>query len=258
MERETRNQKPSRNGAGGDGERPSARQRLNARIAALDPGDRLPAEPELALELDVSRPTLREWLRSAEDEGLVTRRPGIGTVKTHVPQLITDLAVNTGVSDLIRAHGLVAGTRSLTVERRYADRDETRHLGLRRPARVWAIDRVRTADRLPVIVSRDVVPEALLTEGDLTEEELARQSLYAHLSDRGHHVHHGVANVSPEAADAGLAAKLEVSEGALLLRIVQIDYGTDGQPLMLSEEHHLRDAFEFSVSRRGPVEEVRA
>ena len=32
----------------------------------------------------------------------------------------------------------------------------------------------------------------------------------------------------------------------------QIDYGTEGEPLLLSEEHHLAEAFEFSVVRRGP------
>ena len=240
----------------GDG-KTSARERLSARIAALQPGERLPAEPELAAELDVSRPTLREALRSAEDDGLVVRRPGVGTVKTHRPNLLNDLSVNTGVSDLIRAHGLEPGTQSLTVERRYADADEARRLGLRQPARVWVVDRVRTADGMPVIASSDVVPEALVDEEDMTPDALGQRSLYGYLSDKGHHVHHGVAYVRPVAADAGLASRLDVKKGALLLRLVQVDYDAEGTPLMVSDEHHLPDAFEFSVSRRGPVEEVR-
>jgi GntR family transcriptional regulator len=102
------------------------------------------------------------------------------------------------------------------------------------------------------------VPEGLLTEANLTPEALGGRSLYAHLSDKGHHVHHGVADVTPEAADAALAESLDVRQGTLLLRLLQVDYDVEGRPLMLSEEHHLPDAFEFSVSRRGPVEEVRA
>jgi len=43
------------------------------------PGGRLPAEPELAAGLGVSRTTIRAVLQSLEEDGLVSRRPGRGT-----------------------------------------------------------------------------------------------------------------------------------------------------------------------------------
>jgi GntR family transcriptional regulator len=227
--------------------------RLRARIAALRPGDRLPAEPQLASELDISRATLREELRSAQDEGLLVRRPGVGTVKTHTPLLTNDLSMNTGVSDLIRAHELEPGTRELTIDRRHPTNEEAEQLALQRPARVWVIDRVRTADGMPVISSRDVVPEDLLSEKEVTEDALSARSLYGYLSDKGHAVHHGVASIHPVTADSDLARQLEVKRGTLLLELLQVDYDVDGTPLVLSRERHLPDAFEFSVSRRGPV-----
>jgi GntR family transcriptional regulator len=237
------------------GDRPSVRRRVLARLAALRPGDRLPAEPQLAAELEVSRPTLREALRSAEDAGLIVRRPGLGTVKTHQPTLANDLSVNTGVTDLIEAHGLEPGTRDMTVDLRLASEEQARRLKLSRPARVWVIDRVRTADAMPVIASRDVVAEEVFKPRELTVDALDHRSVYGYLSDKRRSVHHGIASIHPVAADADLARRLEVKEGTLLLKLVQVDYDISGRPVLLSYEHHLPDAFEFTVSRRGPAED---
>jgi len=44
----------------------------------LRPGERLPAERELAEKLDVSRPSLREALANLQSRGLVVSRPGAG------------------------------------------------------------------------------------------------------------------------------------------------------------------------------------
>lgn len=55
------------------------------RSSRLSPGDRLPPEPELARLLGVSRQTVRQALGRLEAAGLVTRRPGRGTVVSRPP-----------------------------------------------------------------------------------------------------------------------------------------------------------------------------
>ena len=52
------------------------------RDGALKPGDRLPPERELALQLDVSRASVREAMRLLDVKGLVVIRPGAGTFIT--------------------------------------------------------------------------------------------------------------------------------------------------------------------------------
>ena len=51
------------------------RQRLAT--GALKPGDKLPAERELALEFKVSRPAVREALRTLEISGIVSLQKGV-------------------------------------------------------------------------------------------------------------------------------------------------------------------------------------
>ncbi len=86
----------------------SVRDELAGRITsgAIPPGSRLPPEPQLAEDFGVSRATLREALRSLEEDGFVTRRRGAGTFATHRPRLRNNLDVNFGVTEAIRASGM--------------------------------------------------------------------------------------------------------------------------------------------------------
>lgn len=56
------------------------------REGTLLPGDRIPSERELATRFGVSRATVREALRELQLRGLVSRRPGRGTVIEEIPR----------------------------------------------------------------------------------------------------------------------------------------------------------------------------
>jgi DNA-binding GntR family transcriptional regulator len=215
----------------------------------LKAGDRLPPEPELARLLGVSRATLREAIRILEMEGVVARSQGIGTFVAATPFLRNNLGVNWGVTDLIRSSGYTPGTAEKTVSVIPAPSSVCSALGLQTGAKVVMLERLRTADGRPVVLSTDFIPVVLLPR---REDPLAGmgESLYTWLQRvAGIIIHHGSARIRPVVATSSLARRLRVRRGSPLLLLEQVDYTADGRPVLYSLEYHVPDAFEITVHR---------
>jgi GntR family transcriptional regulator len=233
----------------------SVQDELKQRIdrGELAAGARLPSEPELAAELQVSRATLREALRTMELQGLLRRRQGSGTFVAEHPRMATSLDVNFGVTDAIRAAGMTAGIAQARHWVEPAPAGEAALLELEPGQDVLVIERVRTAEGKPVVLSRDLVPSRLVGGNDRAVQGMLERSIYDVLErDLGIVISHGVARFRPVRAGHAVAARLGVPRGELLLYLWQVDYAEEGTPAISSHEFHLADAFDFTVVRRGP------
>jgi DNA-binding GntR family transcriptional regulator len=233
-------------------------QELRDRIVSgeLAPGDKLPSEPELAHDRAVSRSSVRAAITLLEEEGLVRRRHGSGTYVTHRPTLLNDLSRNFGVSSLIAATGLNPGTAEETCALVAAPPSVADALEVDVGTPVTCLQRVRTADGRRVADTTDWCRREHLSPDEL--REIGDGSVYSALADRGLGVHHGIATLTPGNADAEIAQRLDVARGALLLTIEQVDATAEGVPVLVSLEHHLADAFSFTVIRHGPGDNARS
>ena len=104
----------------------------------------------------------------------------------------------------------------------------------------------------PVVESVDWCREETLDPSELSA--LGRGSLYDALAAHGSVVHHGVASITPTRAGRETAKRLKVPVRSLLLTLFQVDSTSADEVALVSVEHHLADAFEFTVYRRGPGE----
>jgi DNA-binding GntR family transcriptional regulator len=227
---------------------------LRARVLAgeLRAGARLPSEPDLARSLGVSRSSLRAAIALLEEDGLLRREHGSGTYVTHRPLLRNDLGRNFSVSAMIAATGLEPGTILASADTESAPADVGDAFGVDPETRLSVLRRVRTAGGRPVVDTTDWCRPEVLGPGELSE--LTNGSLYLALAERGLSVHHGVADIHPMVAVGSIADRLDVPVGTLLLTLFQVDSTADGVVVLVSREHHLADAFQFGMYRRGPGE----
>jgi GntR family transcriptional regulator len=249
-------------------ERPTGLARKRSRVSLTDvcvqelteaiergvyqPGSPLPSETDLAEQLDVSRATLREALRTLEDRQLIVRRHGRGTFVSQAP-IGNDLRRNFGITAMIRAAGYQPDTADRQVAAGPVSRDVAGQLGLAIGEPVTTLRRTRLADKRPVVLSTEVLPARILSAAEAEQIGTAHQSLYTYLyRSRGIGISRGLAELTPVKATAELAAALDVKRGSLLLCITQVDFDEAGKAVMYSTEHHLPDWVQFSIERIGP------
>jgi GntR family transcriptional regulator len=217
------------------------------------PGSQLPTEAELCAMLGVSRTVVREALRVLEDEGLVTRRHGVGTFVRNHP-ILKNLNFNFGITEMIESAGLKAGTSHLALQKEHADKERAEQLRVELGTPLLTVERVRTADERPVVYSLDTFTESLSQKADFDPHRLLTESIYNILqTSLGQVIEYGIARLLPVAPPRPVAEKLTLPPGALTLYIVQTDYTSDDEPVVYSREYHLPDAFDFMVWRRGPT-----
>lgn len=214
----------------------------------LLPGAKLANENELAEQYAVSRATIRDAVRALMDAGYLSRRHGSGTYVTYSPRTRHPLETTVSYTAMIRDSGRKPAETVISKGVRAPVAEEQAILGLEDGEPVMEVERVRLADRRPVIYSRDRIPVALL--GEYADQPLD-SSLYAILEGAGHPVARASAQLIPTVAGAKLAKLLAVKRGAPLLHIDQVDYDERGRAVMLSHEWHVADAFELIVNRRA-------
>jgi GntR family transcriptional regulator len=173
----------------------------------LEPGAKLANENVLDERFGVSRSTIREAVGSLMDAGCLVRRHGSGTYVTASPRTRHLLETTVSYTAMIRASGHTPEETVVSKAVRAPAEDERELLGLNGGDPVIDVERVRLADRRPVIYSRDRIPATLL--GDYAEAALDR-SLYALLARAGHPVASATAQLIPTLANAKLSRLLMV------------------------------------------------
>ncbi|MFI6824119.1 GntR family transcriptional regulator [Micromonospora sp. NPDC050187] len=235
------------------GARTATRLRELIRDGVLAPGSRLPAEPELARRLGVSRPTLRAAVTELIGDLLLVRRRGVGTFVSAAPRPAHGLERLTGVGRGIALLGHRPGTTGLRVRHVVADPSLAAELRVDPGAPVVHLTRTRTADGVPVAHCAEWVPAGLLPEPTALDAFGAEDSLHDRLAALGLPLRQAVTRLVPVVPDADLRDRLALTSDTPLLLLEQRHYpAAPGDRVALFSRHwYDTGRIDLQLVRRG-------
>jgi GntR family transcriptional regulator len=156
------------------------RDRVLDLIESIQVGEPIPAERQLAVELGVSRLTLRAAIDELVRDGYLDRRHGSGTYVTE-PKIAQPLTL-TSFSDDMRRRGMTPGSRTLELTRTVAGARLAHRLEVSPEAELVRVKRLRLADGKPMAMEVLHVPAALVP--GLTRADFEDHSFYELLRER--------------------------------------------------------------------------
>jgi GntR family transcriptional regulator len=216
------------------------------------PGEQLPSEADLATQLGISRPTLREALLNLDQDGFIIRRHGVGTfvAPSSGHRLNSGLECLESVLELAVRQGLQVAVDDLEVEQAPADEEIAARLQISEGTALTHVRRVIMVRKRPVAFMSDVVPSSVLSPADVNETfkgsvlDLLRQK-------EGSQIAQAVANIVAVNADQFLTRKLKTEPQQALLLLEETLFDDEGNSLGFSLNYFMPECFHFHVLRRS-------
>lgn len=216
-------------------------------------GDALPSESALNRRFAVSRTTARAALDHLENQGLIMRRSGRGSIVL-APRVDQPLNLLASFAEDMRARGLRPSYQVLSVRTVRANADVAACFGVERATRIVAIKRLLCADERPIALSTSwLSPTVLAGRAAPTTADLEDASLYDWLErECGARIATGSQFIEAAAADSELAELLQVPAGHPLLLARRTGRTAGGVPVEYVVGHYRADRYRFKVEMVRP------
>src|SRR3954468_15619779 len=180
----------------------------------LAPEDLVPSERELAAAHGLSRMTVRQTIDHLVSEGRLYRVQGRGTCVSK-PKIDIPLTLTSFTKDM-RARGMEPGSRDLGAREVPASAPVARQLSVPLDTPLVVLERLRTANGIPMAVERSHIPSALVP--GLLDRELSGVSLYDLLVEvYGIALDSGEQVIEAGIVDSSDARLLDISSGSAVL-----------------------------------------
>ncbi|WP_414719518.1 GntR family transcriptional regulator [Streptomyces sp.] len=197
-------------------------------VEERDPGDAIPSERTLCVQLGVSRPTLRAAVDELVTAGILVREHGRGVFVA--PEKITQELVQDRYSLSVPQASGTWTSRLLEFTTMPAGARVGRKLRLSPAAEIFYVARLRLVDGSPMAIEHLHIPAALVP--GLTARELEHGDLYQHLrTQHGVHVSDATQAIEPTVVTRAEAEVLDVPELFPALLFERLTSDSTGRPV---------------------------
>lgn len=227
--------------------------------------DGVPGELALATQFEVARITIRKAMEMLVADGLVSRRPGLGTWPTrHAPAASIRDTNSAAKSPRQKAHlvglmenivnmGLRTSVHVLDSELVNASPAVAESLEIPVGTPVHKSLRVRSTEAGPLSHITTYVPQAV---ANFSRADLERQPLLMLLEAAGVEFGGATQTIGARLADAQIGRHLDVAVGSALLSVVRLVRDVNDRPVQLLHGLYRPDRYQYQLqlSRVGDID----
>ncbi|NHZ65275.1 GntR family transcriptional regulator [Massilia genomosp. 1] len=212
------------------------REAIDQRL--FGPDEALPAERQLALDLSISRITVRKAIDGLVSEGLLVKRPGSGNfINTRIEKNFAKL---TSFSEDMRARGRTPRSVWLKRSEGTVTPEEALRLRLSPGAPVYRFNRIRYADELPMCLEYATIVASCLPSLDVVGV-----SMYEALEATGNRPTRALQRLSALLLNAEQAKLLQSKEGDAGLCVERLAFLRDGRAVEFCRSYFRGDMYDF-------------
>jgi len=213
-------------------------------------GDQLPTEADLVHEYGVSRASVRQALKTLENQGLIITKRGRGSFVADDAMIRAGMQELTSITSTIAEMGRVPGMIYHHRIIRPARATEREMFDLAASDEVLDIQRKILADNMTVAYSYDILPRWAFPE-NFTPDQLTG-SVFAYLA-----AHNGPTPLRALArvhavAHPQVAWDEDFTDDQLFLLLDQLHFDQQARPFMHTTSYFIEGRFNFSVVRTSP------
>lgn len=213
-------------------------------------GDQLPTEAELVGAYGVSRATVRQALKTMENQGLITTRAGRGSFVASDSMIRAGMQELTSITSTIAEMGHVPKMIYHHRLLRPATPDEREIFDLPQAAEVLDIQRKILADNITVCYSYDVLPRWAFPERFRPDQLTG--SVFAFLAANGGPTPIRALAKVHAVAHPEVAWDEHLAEDQLFVLLDQLHYDQRARPFMHTTGYFIEGRFNFTVVRTTP------
>lgn len=194
----------------------------------------------------VSQITVKQAITGLVQDGLVIRRPGVGSFVTK-PKVEQQLLNLTSFSEDMARRGLRPGAKVLQTEITGASAYEAEQLEIPPGEALIRITRLRLADDEPMAIEAFAIPQMLCP--GLISEELENVSLYRLLAEKyGINIDRAYQQLEPIRASKSEAKLLHIPAGTPLLQTERCSLTNSSRKVEYTKSVYRGDRYKFWVS----------